>query len=96
MLRGQTRSDQCFGTPASATTLLLRGQAPSSATTLLLRGKTRLDQCFGTPALCYSTSVLYSTFRYLLCCVLLISNYWSRFLCIRVGSVVPTGTSVQV
>ena len=30
-------SDRCFGTPATATTLLLRGQA-------------RSDQCFGTPA----------------------------------------------
>ena len=46
LLHGQTRSDQCFGTPASATTLLLRGQAhfdqcfgtPASATTLLIRG----------------------------------------------------------
>ena len=30
------RSDRCFGTPASATALLLRGQACS-------------DRCFGTP-----------------------------------------------
>ena len=52
------RSDLCFGTPASVTTLLLRGQAssdryfgtPASATTLLLRGQTRSDRCFGTPA----------------------------------------------
>ena len=43
---GRHVSDQCFGTPASATTLLLCGQ-------------TRSDQCFGTPALCYDTSVLY-------------------------------------
>ena len=52
------RSDRCLGTPASATALLLRGQAHSnrcfgasaSAMTLLLRGKARSDQCFGTPA----------------------------------------------
>ena len=52
------RSDRCFGTPASATTLLLRGQASSdrcfgtlaSATTLLFRGQARSDLCFGTPA----------------------------------------------
>ena len=52
------RFDQCFGTPASATTLLLRGQAhsdrcfdtPASATTLLLRGQAHSDRCFGTPA----------------------------------------------
>ena len=37
LIRGQARSDQCFGTPSSATTLLLRGQA-------------RSDQCFGPPA----------------------------------------------
>ena len=34
---GRHVSDQCFGTLASATTLLLRGQAHS-------------DRCFGTPA----------------------------------------------
>ena len=34
---GKHVSDQCFGTPASATALLLRGQA-------------RSDRCFGTPA----------------------------------------------
>ena len=86
MLRGQARYDQCFGTPASATTLLLRGQAhsdqcfgtPTSATVLLLRGQARSDQCFGTPALSYDTLVLHSTFKYLLCYVLLISYYWSR------------------
>ena len=52
------RSDRCFGTPGSATTLLLRGQArsdrcfgtPASATTLLLRGQARSDLCFDTPA----------------------------------------------
>ena len=52
------RSDRCFGTPASATTLLLRGQArsdwcfgtPASATVLLLRVQARFDRCFGTPA----------------------------------------------
>ena len=33
---GSHVSDQCFNTPASATTLLLYGQA-------------RSDQCFGTP-----------------------------------------------
>ena len=46
-----------FGTPASATPLLLRGQTrfdwcfgtPASATTLLLHGQTRSDLCFGTP-----------------------------------------------
>ena len=51
-------SNRCFGTPASAMTLLLRGQArsdrcfgtPVSATTLLLRGQARSDRCFGTPA----------------------------------------------
>ena len=37
-----------------------------------------LCQCFGTPALCYDTSVLYRTFEYLLCCVLLIPYCWSR------------------
>ena len=50
--------DRCFGTPASATTLLLRGQArsdrcfgtPASALALLLCGQARSDQCFGTPA----------------------------------------------
>ena len=86
LLRRQARSDQCSGTPTSATTLLVRGQArsdqyfgtPTSATTLLLRGQTRSDKCFGTPALCYGTSVLYRTFGYLLCCVLLISYDWSR------------------
>ena len=86
LLLGQARSDRCFGTLASATTLLLCGQArsdqcfgtPASATTLLLRGQGRSDQCFGTLALCYGTSVLYYTFGYLLCCVLLISYYWSR------------------
>ena len=49
---GRHISVQCFGTPASATTLLLRGQA----------------------RLC---SVLYCTFGYLLCCVLIIHCYWS-------------------
>ena len=86
LLRGHAHSDQCFITPASATTLLLRGQAcsdqcfdtPDSAMTHLLCGQARSDQCVGTPALCYGTSVLYSTFGYLLCCVLLISYDWSR------------------
>ena len=53
------RSDRCFGTPASATALLLHGQArsnrcfgtPASATTLLLRGQARFDRCFGTPTI---------------------------------------------
>ena len=83
---GRHVSDQCFGTPARATTLLLRGQArsdqcfgtPASAKTLLLRGQARSDQCFDTLVLCYDTSVLYRTFEYLLCYVLLISYYWSR------------------
>ena len=52
------RLDRCFGTPASATTLLLHGQArsdqcfgaPASATTILLRGQAHSDRCFGTPA----------------------------------------------
>ena len=52
------RFDRCFGTPVSATTLLLREKArsdrcfgtPASATTLLLRGQARFDRCFGTPA----------------------------------------------
>ena len=87
LLHGQARSDWCFGTHASATTLLLRGQARSdrcfgtsaSATTLLLREHTCSDQCFSTPALCYGTSILYSTFGYLLCYVLLISYYWSWY-----------------
>ena len=87
LLRGQACSDQCFGTPASATTLLLRGQArsnqyfgtPTSAMTLLLHGHAHSDQCFGTLALCYDTSVLYSTCEYLLYFVLLISYYWSRY-----------------
>ena len=34
---GRHVSDQCFGTPASATTLLLCGQS-------------RSDRCFGTPS----------------------------------------------
>ena len=50
--------DQFFGTPASTTTLLLRGQAHSdsasalllSAKTILLCGQARSDQCFDTPA----------------------------------------------
>ena len=74
LLRGQARSDRCFGTPAGATALLLRGHArsdrcfstPDGATTLLLRGQTRISL------------VLYCTFGYLLCCVLLISYDWSR------------------
>ena len=86
LLRGKTHSNQCFGTPGSAMTLLLRGQARSdqcfdtsaSAMTLLLHGHARSDQCFDTSALCYDTSVLYSTFWYFLYCVLLISYYWSR------------------
>ena len=73
LLCGQTRSDRCFGTLAGATTLLLHGQArfdrcygtPAGATTLLLRGQARIS------------SVLYCTFGYLLCCVLLISYDWS-------------------
>ena len=73
LLRGQARFDRCFGTPAGATILLLLGQA-------------RFDRCFGTPAgatallLCGKariSSVLYCTFGYLLCCVLLISYDWS-------------------
>ena len=44
---GRHVSDQCFGTPASATTLLLRGQAH-----IVLR---------------HLCSILYRTFRYLLC-----------------------------
>ena len=84
---GRHVSDQCFGTPASATTLLLCGKTrsdqcfrtPTSTTTLLLRGQACSDKCFGTPALCYDTSVLYSTYEYLLCCVLLIFYYWSRY-----------------
>ena len=83
MLSGQARFDQFFDTPASATALLLRGQTrsdqcfgtPASATALLLCGQAHYNQCFGTPALYYSTSVLYSAFGYLLCCVLLISYY---------------------
>ena len=47
----------CFGTPAGATTLLLREQSrcdwclgtPSGATALLLRGQARPDRCLGTP-----------------------------------------------
>ena len=39
-------SDQCFGTPSSATTLLLRGQA-------------RPVQDFSTPDQCYDTHVQY-------------------------------------
>ena len=93
------RFDRCFGTPAGATALLLRGQARpdwcfgtlAGATTLLLRGQARPDRCSGTPAgdttlllrvqvrlvRFYNTSVLYRTFGYLLCCVLLISYDWS-------------------
>ena len=78
LLRGQARSDRCFGTLTSSTTLLLHGQARSdrcfgtsaSATTLLLRGQARPERCYGT-------SVLYCTFGYLLCYVLLISYDWS-------------------
>ena len=48
----------CFGTPAGATTLLLRGQprfdlcfgTPAGAMTLLLCGQARPDRCSGTPA----------------------------------------------
>ena len=48
---GMHISFQCFGTPASATALLLRGQArsdqclgtPTSATALLLHGHARSD-----------------------------------------------------
>ena len=48
----------CFGTPARATTLVLRGKlrfdwcfgTPASATTLLLHGQARPDRCLGTPA----------------------------------------------
>ena len=48
----------CSGTPAGATTLLLREQArpdwcfgtPAGATTLLLREQARPDRCSGTPA----------------------------------------------
>ena len=48
----------CFGTLASATTLLLRGQpcfdrcfgTSSGATALLLRGQARPNRCLGTPA----------------------------------------------
>ena len=47
----------CFGTPAGATALLLRGQPRfdrcfgtfAGATALLLRGQARPVQCFGTP-----------------------------------------------
>ena len=87
-------SDWCFGTPAGATTLLLRGHArsdrcfgtPTGATALLLRGQARSDRCFGTPAGATTlllrgqariSSILYCTFGYLLCCVLLISYDWS-------------------
>ena len=60
---GKHVSYQCFSTPASASTLLLHGQArsnqcydtPVSATTLLLCGQARSDQCFSTPVLCYGT-----------------------------------------
>ena len=45
---GRHVSDQCFGTPTSATTLLLRGQ-------------TRSDKCFGTPT---SASVLLLVLRH--------------------------------
>ena len=77
LLRAQARFDRCFGTPAGTTTLLLHGQArpdrcfntPAGATTLLLHGQAR-------PIRCYDTSVLYSIFGYLLCCVLLISYDW--------------------
>ena len=113
LLCGQARSDQCFSILAITTVLLLRGQARIvlrysligvsalllvlrhfcyvgrhvliSASSLLLvlqhfcRGQARSDQCFGTLALCYGTLVLYCTFRYLLCCALLISYYWSRY-----------------
>ena len=49
-------SDRCFGTPAGATTLLLRGQARPDrcfdtlvgVTALLLRGKACPDRCFDT------------------------------------------------
>ena len=68
----------CFGTPVGATTLLLCGQprpdrcfgTPVGATALLLRVQARSGRY-------YSTSVLYCTFGYLLCCVLLISYDWS-------------------
>ena len=67
------RSDRCFGTPASAMTILLRGQARSeqffgtlaSATSLLLRGQTRSDRFFGTPASA-TTLLLCNTSKYTL------------------------------
>ena len=51
------RPDRCFGTPASATALLLRGKArpdrcfdtPVGAMALLLCGQAHPDRCFGTP-----------------------------------------------
>ena len=67
-------SYQCFGTPASATALLLREHArfdqcfgtPASATTLLLHGKAHIS------------SILYHTFGFLVYCVPLIHGSWSR------------------
>ena len=55
---GRHVSEQCFDTPASATEILLRGQArsnqcfgtPASATALLLRGQAVSNQYFSTPA----------------------------------------------
>ena len=66
MLRGQTRSNQCFGTSASATTLLLRGQ-------------TRSDQCFGTPANA-TTLLLYGKTRFVQYCIVPLSTYCTVFL----------------
>ena len=68
----------CFGTLVGATALLLHGQprldrcfdTPVGATALLLRVQARSGRYYGT-------SVLYFTFGYLLCCVLLISYDWS-------------------
>ena len=64
---GRHVSYQCFSTPASATSLLLRGQArsdqyfgtPTHAKTIWLRGQARSDLCFGT--LVFSTTLQYCT-----------------------------------
>ena len=87
------RSDWYFGTPASATTLLLCGQArsdrcfvtPTSATELLLRGQACSDRCFPASATTLLLreqaricSVLYHPFGFLVYYVHLIHGSQSR------------------
>ena len=90
---GRHVSVQCDDTPASATTLLLRGQTRSVNDTptlcydisvmwvsMSLFSATVLLHCATAPLLRGMTRiylVLYHTFRYLSCCIPLIHCYWS-------------------